>query len=111
MPRDGWRVVARQTLAIVLLVLAVAGTTSVIVTLVELERIAAAERPEARHWLEREPDESFRWSRFAARLAVHFYVHTQRSLVVAPASAFAIAAAWRFFVAPRRPRRHVTFEG
>jgi hypothetical protein len=101
--RRRWLSTARRAMAVALLVLAIAGTLSVIVSLAELERIAAADRPEARHWLEREPV-SWSWSRFAAAVATSLYVHTQRSVVVAPASAFAIAAAWSLLASARRAR-------
>jgi hypothetical protein len=101
--RSGTRIRVYLCVSAALLALALAGTTSVFVTLVRLERIAQAERPEARHWLEREP-EAWSWSQFIPRLATHLYVHTQRSLIVAPASAFAIGAAWLLVSATRRSR-------
>lgn len=99
--RSSTRIRVYLCVSVVLLAFALAGTTSVLVTLVRLERMAAAERPEARHWLERER-EPWSWSEFAPRLVTHLYVHTQRSLIVAPASAFTIGAAWLLLAAARR---------
>jgi hypothetical protein len=96
--------VASRVFAIAALTFSLAASASVILTLVELERLAAEERPEFLHRFEREP-ESPSWARLFSGVATGLYVQVQRSLVVAPASAFAIGGAWILFVATREEKR------
>jgi hypothetical protein len=87
---------ARRLFGAAVLVAAVGLVTFVIVTLAGLEHRVALQRPEARHREESDP-EARTAGHLAARFATVLFVVTQRSLLIAPAGAFAIGGAWLVF--------------